>query len=150
MTLDEFQALAEQDQLASVYATGAYVATRWQQVYEAVLLYQMPEGVFVKFIHADAGQINVYLDYYRELETTPGNNSPGGLILCAEKRPSRPLRDVGVQGTAICELASGQSAHGSSVTAAYGTIVQLDWWPLRVTRRVSELAFFCTKSPLSK
>ena len=51
MTFDEFQALTEQEQLAAVYATGAYVATRWQEVYEAVLLYQMPGGFFVELTY---------------------------------------------------------------------------------------------------
>jgi hypothetical protein len=51
MTLDEFQTLTEQDQFASVYATAAYVATRWQDVYEAVLLYQMPAGFFVELTY---------------------------------------------------------------------------------------------------
>lgn len=51
MTLNEFHALAEQDQLAAVYAMGAYVATRWQEVYEDVLLYQMPGGLFVELTY---------------------------------------------------------------------------------------------------
>lgn len=37
------------------------------------------------FSHADAGQMNVYLNYYREQEMTPGYNPPVGLILCAQK-----------------------------------------------------------------
>ncbi|WP_309509638.1 PDDEXK nuclease domain-containing protein [Hymenobacter sp. KCTC 23674] len=37
------------------------------------------------FSHADAGQINVYLNYYREQEMTEGDNLPVGLILCAQK-----------------------------------------------------------------
>lgn len=35
------------------------------------------------FSHADAGQMNVYLNYYREQEITEGDNPPVGLILCA-------------------------------------------------------------------
>ena len=42
MTLAQFSALPEEQQLTLVYAEGAYVATRWQEVYEAVLLYQLP------------------------------------------------------------------------------------------------------------
>ena len=42
MTLALFSALPEEQQLTLVYAEGAYVATRWQEVYEAVLLYQLP------------------------------------------------------------------------------------------------------------
>ncbi|GGF28421.1 PDDEXK nuclease domain-containing protein [Hymenobacter cavernae] len=37
------------------------------------------------FSHADAGQMNVYLNYYREHEMTEGDNPPVGLILCARK-----------------------------------------------------------------
>ncbi|QKG59224.1 DUF1016 family protein (plasmid) [Hymenobacter sp. BRD128] len=37
------------------------------------------------FSHADAGQMNVYLNYYREQEMTEGDNPPVGLILCAQK-----------------------------------------------------------------
>jgi predicted nuclease of restriction endonuclease-like (RecB) superfamily len=37
------------------------------------------------FSHADAGQMNVYLNYYREHEMTAGDNPPVGLILCAQK-----------------------------------------------------------------
>ena len=37
------------------------------------------------FSHADAGQMNVYLNYYREQEMTSGDNPPVGLILCAQK-----------------------------------------------------------------
>ena len=38
-----------------------------------------------KFTHADAGQMNLYLNYLREKETLAGENPPVGLILCAEK-----------------------------------------------------------------
>ena len=48
MTLDEFQAMSEPDQLAEVYAAGTFVARRWQQGDEAVLLYQMPGGFFAE------------------------------------------------------------------------------------------------------
>ena len=37
------------------------------------------------FSHADAGQMNGSLNYYREREMTPGDNPPVGLILCAQK-----------------------------------------------------------------
>jgi predicted nuclease of restriction endonuclease-like (RecB) superfamily len=37
------------------------------------------------FSHADAGQMNVYLNYYKEQEMTLGDNPPVGLILCAQK-----------------------------------------------------------------
>ncbi|MGM9507196.1 PDDEXK nuclease domain-containing protein [Larkinella sp. GY13] len=38
-----------------------------------------------EFTHADAGQMNVYLNYYRENEVTDGDNPPVGIILCAGK-----------------------------------------------------------------
>ena len=37
------------------------------------------------FDHADAGQMNVYLNYYRKNEMTDGDNPPVGIILCANK-----------------------------------------------------------------
>lgn len=37
------------------------------------------------FSHADAGQMNMYLNYAREHLTEPGENEPVGLILCSEK-----------------------------------------------------------------
>ncbi len=38
-----------------------------------------------KFTAADAGQMNLYLNYLKEEETAPGETPPIGLILCAEK-----------------------------------------------------------------
>ncbi|KAA6319228.1 hypothetical protein EZS27_030853, partial [termite gut metagenome] len=38
-----------------------------------------------KFDHADAGQMNVYLNYYKENEMAEGDNPPIGLILCGGK-----------------------------------------------------------------
>lgn len=38
-----------------------------------------------KFTHADAGQMNLYLNYAREHLTEPGENPPVGLILCSQK-----------------------------------------------------------------
>lgn len=38
-----------------------------------------------EFSHADAGQMNVYLNYYKENEIQQGDNSPVGIILCASK-----------------------------------------------------------------
>lgn len=38
-----------------------------------------------EFSHADAGQMNVYLNYYKENEAHEGDNSPVGIILCAGK-----------------------------------------------------------------
>ena len=38
-----------------------------------------------KFTHADAGQMNLYLNYLREHMMEPGENEPVGLILCSAK-----------------------------------------------------------------
>lgn len=38
-----------------------------------------------EFNHADAGQMNVYLNYFRKNEMTEGDNPPVGIILCANK-----------------------------------------------------------------
>jgi predicted nuclease of restriction endonuclease-like (RecB) superfamily len=38
-----------------------------------------------KFTHADAGQMNLYLNYAREHLMEPGENEPVGLILCSAK-----------------------------------------------------------------
>jgi predicted nuclease of restriction endonuclease-like (RecB) superfamily len=37
------------------------------------------------FTHADAGQMNLYLNYAKEHLTEPGEHDPVGLILCSEK-----------------------------------------------------------------
>ncbi len=39
----------------------------------------------VKFTHADAGQMHMYLNYAREHWTHEGENPPVGLILCSQK-----------------------------------------------------------------
>ena len=39
-----------------------------------------------KFDYADAGQMNAYLNYYRENEMSEGDNPPVGLILCGNKK----------------------------------------------------------------
>jgi len=38
-----------------------------------------------RFSHADAGQMNLYLNYAREHWTLPDENPPVGLILCSER-----------------------------------------------------------------
>ena len=38
-----------------------------------------------EFDHADAGQMNVYLNYYKENEMCDGDNPPVGIILCSQK-----------------------------------------------------------------
>ena len=61
MTLDEFQALSEPDQLAAVYAAGTFVARRWQEVDEAVLLYQMLGHFFAELTYNTTRQQVLYL-----------------------------------------------------------------------------------------
>jgi len=41
-----------------------------------------------EFSHGDAGQMNVYLNYYKENESEKGDNAPIGIILCAGKNES--------------------------------------------------------------
>jgi predicted nuclease of restriction endonuclease-like (RecB) superfamily len=48
----------------------------------ALLLLDLKLGAFT---HADAGQINLYLNYAKEHWVRQGENPPVGLILCAEK-----------------------------------------------------------------
>jgi len=38
------------------------------------------------FTHADAGQMNLYLNYLKAKEKFPGENDPVGIILCTDKR----------------------------------------------------------------
>jgi predicted nuclease of restriction endonuclease-like (RecB) superfamily len=42
-----------------------------------------------KFQHSDAGQMNFYLNYYRENEMAEGDNPPIGLILCTDRNETR-------------------------------------------------------------
>ena len=42
-----------------------------------------------KFQHTDAGQMNFYLNYYRENEMADGDNPPVGLILCTDREETR-------------------------------------------------------------
>jgi len=37
------------------------------------------------FDHADAGQMNLYLNYFKDNEMTEGDNPPIGIILCTDK-----------------------------------------------------------------
>jgi len=39
-----------------------------------------------EFTHADAGQMNLYLNYLKDREKLPEENDPVGLILCADKK----------------------------------------------------------------
>jgi predicted nuclease of restriction endonuclease-like (RecB) superfamily len=58
---------------------------------DLVLFHRLLRCLFVidfkigPFTHADAGQMNLYLNYARENMVLPGENDPVGLILCTEK-----------------------------------------------------------------
>jgi predicted nuclease of restriction endonuclease-like (RecB) superfamily len=41
-----------------------------------------------KFSHADSGQMNLYLNYFKKNEMVDGDNQPIGIILCADKDES--------------------------------------------------------------
>jgi len=41
-----------------------------------------------KFQHTDAGQMNFYLNYYRDNEISEGDNPPVGIVLCSDKKSS--------------------------------------------------------------
>jgi predicted nuclease of restriction endonuclease-like (RecB) superfamily len=49
---------------------------------KALLLLDLKLGAFT---HADAGQMNLYVNYAKEHWVKPGENPPVGLILCAQK-----------------------------------------------------------------
>lgn len=38
-----------------------------------------------KFSHTDAGQMNFYLNFFKDSHANPGDNPPVGIILCADK-----------------------------------------------------------------
>ena len=38
-----------------------------------------------EFDHSDSGQMNVYLNYYKDNEFNNGDNAPIGIILCSGK-----------------------------------------------------------------
>jgi hypothetical protein len=57
-----------------------------------------------KFTHADAGQMNLYLNYAKEQMTLPEENPPIGIILCAEQ--SHPVAHYSLGGMKNKVLAS--------------------------------------------
>jgi hypothetical protein len=65
------------------------VGTEWYRIdllffhrrLKALIVIELKLG---KFTHADAGQMNVYLNYARQHWTNPDENAPIGLILCSE------------------------------------------------------------------
>lgn len=60
MTFEEFQTLSEESQMAAVFATGTFVATRWQEEHEAVHLYEMPDGFFAEITYNTADNEVLY------------------------------------------------------------------------------------------
>ncbi|MGA7414883.1 MAG: PDDEXK nuclease domain-containing protein [Bryobacteraceae bacterium] len=66
------------------------VGTEWYRIdliffhrrLRALVLIDLKLG---KFTHADAGQMNLYLNYAREHRRYEGESEPIGLILCSEK-----------------------------------------------------------------
>lgn len=53
MTLTDYQALSDEQQLALVYETATFLATRWDGA-EAVNLYHLPDDVFVELFYDPA------------------------------------------------------------------------------------------------
>ena len=66
------------------------IGTEWYRV-DLVLFHRRLRALIIvdlklgKFTHADAGQMNLYLNYAREHWTHSHENPPVGLILCSEK-----------------------------------------------------------------
>src|ERR1700722_19100827 len=66
------------------------VGTEWYRV-DLVFFHRRLQCLIIvdlklgKFTHADAGQMNLYLNYARQNWVNPGENPPVGLILCSEK-----------------------------------------------------------------
>jgi YhcG PDDEXK nuclease domain len=66
------------------------IGTEWYRVdllffhrrLRCLLIVELKVG---KFTHADAGQMNLYLNYARQNWANPGENPPVGLILCSER-----------------------------------------------------------------
>lgn len=54
----------------------------YNRILKCLVLIDVKKG---KFTHADAGQMNFYLNYFRENEMIEGENTPIGLVLCSEK-----------------------------------------------------------------
>ena len=54
-----------------------------------------------KFTHADAGQMNLYLNYAREHWTNPDENPPIGLVLCSEHDAAVAYYSLGNLGNQV-------------------------------------------------
>ena len=66
------------------HSTIPIIVLTWFSIiaFESHILIDLKIG---KFDHADAGQMNVYLNYYKDNEMSDGDNLPIGLILCGSK-----------------------------------------------------------------
>jgi hypothetical protein len=60
-----------------------------------------------RFTHADAGQMNMYLNYATQYWTIEGENPPVGLILCSERN----------EAVALCAGQSCEQGSGKGVQA---------------------------------
>jgi hypothetical protein len=74
----------------SRHARGLRIGTEWywvdllffHQRLRSLLIVELKAG---KFTHADAGQMNLYLNYARKHWVNPDENPLAGLILCSER-----------------------------------------------------------------
>jgi predicted nuclease of restriction endonuclease-like (RecB) superfamily len=57
----------------------------YHRILKCHVLIDLKLGVFD---HSDAGQMNMYLNYYTENEMSEGDNPPIGILLCAQKNES--------------------------------------------------------------
>lgn len=61
MNFADFNQQPYETQLALVHGTGTYIARRWQEVDEAVLLYQLPTHFFVELTYNTEANAILYL-----------------------------------------------------------------------------------------
>src|SRR5207249_2401604 len=80
------------------------------------------------FGHADAGQMNLYLNYARERWVRPGESPPVGLILCAAK--GKDLARYALEGLSNKVLAA---TYRTSLPKEEALVAELD-----KTRRMLE------------
>ncbi len=57
----------------------------YHRVLRCLVIIDLKRGTFT---HADAGQMNLYLNYVKEHLNLPGENEPVGIILCSAKDDS--------------------------------------------------------------
>ena len=82
MTLYQFNALLYDRQLAAVFDTGRFLATRWEEE-DAVNLYHLPGGVFVEVFYDTLANAIVRVRSFTSAapleDYTPGIVLPDGL-----------------------------------------------------------------------